>query len=62
MHWQLATMKRFGLFHGQKQYWLAKFPGKVETTLFAPSSITYHASVGDKNQLQVLPAGQEIFE
>ena len=33
-----------------------------ETNLLVPSSITYHASTGDKNQLQVLLAGQEEFE
>jgi hypothetical protein len=33
-----------------------------ETKLLVPSSITYYTNVGDKNQLQVLPAGQQKFE
>jgi hypothetical protein len=30
--------------------------------LFAPSSVTHNAGIGDKNQFQVLTAGQEKFE
>ena len=36
--------------------------GHFETKLFAPSSITYHAGIGDEDQFQVLTAGQEKFE
>ena len=39
-----------------------RFQSALFESLFAPSSITYHTSVGDENQLQVFPAGQEIFE
>ena len=33
-----------------------------QTHLFAPSSVTHNAGIGDKNQFQVLTAGQEKFE
>ena len=38
------------------------FQSALFESLFAPSSITYHAGIGDENQLQVLPAGQQKFE
>ena len=47
----------------KKQHWLQSLElFDTNSQLFAPSSITHHAGIGDENQLQVLTAGQQKLE